>query len=107
LIEHARAAFRLAQTDKDGISLAEHYRQVERATGRRPPELDLPDIPPMLAPFWEDFLRIHATRTADEPIAFSEVLAYSRLTGTDFEPNEVDLISDLDRVWREERRANG
>lgn len=64
-------------------------------------------MPQALLPFWEDFLRIHMSRTADQPIAFSEILAYSQLTGRRFEPDEIELISDLDRVWREERAAHG
>lgn len=89
------------------MTLAEHYQQVERTTGHRPKELDLPKVPPSLAFFWEAFLRLHRSRTADHPIAFSDILAYSQLTGHEFVPEEVDLISSLDRIWNEERRRNG
>lgn len=84
--------------------MLEHYRQIEQSTGVRPPELNVPDVPAALAHFWQSFLRVHQARTADDPVAFSEVDAYSRLTGHDFTPDEIDLISELDGVWREERR---
>lgn len=52
---------------------------------------------------WETFLRLHRSRQADAPIVFSEVLAYSELTGRRFTPLEVDAISALDALWHKER----
>jgi hypothetical protein len=52
---------------------------------------------------WETFLRLHRSRQSDAPIAFSEVLAYSTLTGRRFTPLEVDAISALDALWHKER----
>ena len=60
-------------------------------------------VPERLSEFWSVFLRLHRTRQSDDPVAFSEVLAYSQLTGRIFTPLEVDAISDLDAVWHKER----
>jgi hypothetical protein len=103
LLKHAEGVFRLSQKDKDGISLREHYEQVEKTTGIRPHELDVPPLPETTAEFWAVFLRLHRSRQADAPVAFSEVLAYSRLTGRIFTPLEVDAISELDALWHQER----
>lgn len=56
-----------------------------------------------MADFWGAFVRLHRSRQSDAPIAFSEVLAYSRLTGREFTPLEVDAISELDALWHKER----
>jgi len=69
----------------------------------RPPELDLPEIPKTMGELWETFLRLHRSRQPDAPIVFSEVLAYSALTGRRFTPLEVDAISALDALWHKER----
>jgi hypothetical protein len=60
-------------------------------------------LPEALSEFWAVFLRLHRARQADAPIAFSEVLAYSSLTGRIFTPLEVDAISELDALWHQER----
>jgi len=60
-------------------------------------------LPETTSEFWATFLRLHRSRQADAPIAFSEVLAYSRLTGRIFTPHEVDAISELDALWHNER----
>lgn len=60
-------------------------------------------MPEALGEFWAVFLRLHRSRQSDTPIAFSEVLAYSQLTGRDFTPDEVDAISELDALWHKER----
>lgn len=63
----------------------------------------MPDLPKPIEEFWGVFLRLHRARQSDTPIAFSEVLAYSQLTGRVFTPNEVDAISELDALWHKER----
>ena len=83
--------------------MREHYEQVEKATGIRPHELDITPLPQTMGEFWSVFLRLHRARPADAPIAFSEVLAYSKLTGRVFTPLEVDAIAELDGLWHAER----
>jgi hypothetical protein len=63
----------------------------------------LPEIPATLSELWSTFLRLHRSKPSDAPIAFSEVLAYSELTGRRFTPLEVDAISTLDALWHKER----
>jgi len=60
-------------------------------------------LPETTSEFWATFMRLHSARQADAPIAFSEVLAYSHLTGRIFTPHEVDAISELDALWHNER----
>jgi hypothetical protein len=56
-----------------------------------------------MSELWATFLRLHRARQADAPVAFSEILAYSELTGRRFTPLEVDAISELDALWHQER----
>ncbi len=83
--------------------MREHYEHVEKTTGIRPHELDIPPLPKTTSELWATFLRLHRSRQADAPIVFSEVLAYSHLTGRIFTPLEVDTISELDALWHQER----
>jgi len=95
----------LSIPDKNGVTLGQHYEQVEASTGIRPPELDLPPLPADMRTFWRSFLRLHRSRSAQQPIAFEAIVAYSTLTGHQFSPDEVDLICDLDQVHAEELNA--
>lgn len=69
------------------------------------PELQMPEFPNGMGEFWQTFLDLHNARDPDRPIAFSEILAYSALTGRDFNPLEITGITRLDRAYRQERAA--
>lgn len=49
------------------------------------------------------FLRLNARRSAGfsiDPIAFSEIEAFTRLSGLSLSPFEVRLVEDLDNLFR-------
>jgi hypothetical protein len=96
---------------------------VARQTGRRPKALDGSEIPLELAYLWGWFQELSATRGSNgwgpNPITYTEVATWARLTGTIIRPMEVRLIMTLDglfriavseaseqrRLWLEQKRA--
>jgi len=79
----------------------EHYRQIEKATGRTPPELDVPALPEGFEGLWGLYRRLRRTTPNREAVSLGDVEAYSRLTGVRLLPPEVDLLRDLDALWLE------
>lgn len=74
------------------ITRYEHLKAIEEAGG----EVDLegPGIPQIVEHVFDWFLQLHSSRTG--PITYSEIKAWSQLTGTRISPFEVDLIKRLD-----------
>ena len=89
----------------EGGTLRDHLEQVEKSTGGRvrPPELDLPDLPDPVAHVWEWFADLHRARGSNgfgpNPLTYSEMAAWARLTGADPGPWEVALLKHLDGVY--------
>lgn len=54
---------------------------------------------------WQWFTDLHRTRTyhmaGPNPIPYSEILAYSQLTGSGIEPRHVAILRAMDAVWLE------
>ncbi|BDU76304.1 phage tail assembly chaperone [Mesoterricola sediminis] len=103
MLAHAEPLFRLARTDKDGVSLLQKLQHVEKATGKRPPELEIPD-PPVSAvhvlSWFQDLSEARGgTGFGALPIQWGDIQAWSQLTGTTIRPWEVRLIRSLDRLW--------
>lgn len=63
-------------------------------TGQKPKELDVPELPKEGAHVWEWFLELHSARSG--PISFTEIKAWSELTGSLIEPWEVRAIKEMD-----------
>lgn len=68
-----------------------------------PAALRLPEIPAALAHLWEWFIELSAVRSGNgagpNPIAFSEVEAWARLTGRLLTPRDVRAIAMLDQAY--------
>lgn len=66
-------------------------------------------IPDGSGPIWNAFVALSRTRTMTEagpnPISFTEIDAWCRLTRTPLEPHHVEVIAAMDAVWLEEVRA--
>lgn len=77
---------------------------VARQTGRRPKDLDGPEIPLELTYLWGWFQELSATRGSNgfgpNPISYTEIGTWARLTGTIIQPMEVRLIMTLDGLFR-------
>ncbi|MGE4043588.1 MAG: hypothetical protein AB7F35_01950 [Acetobacteraceae bacterium] len=87
----------------DGTTRRAHLESVERQTGRRPAELDGPELPADGAHLWEWFLELCAGRGSNgfgpNPISWLDLLAWTTLTGTITRPAEIEAIMTLDRSW--------
>lgn len=78
---------------------------MERQTGRRPKDLDGPDCPAWGAHVWLWWCDLHRGRgiggMGPAPISWSDLAAWSALTGAEPTPVEVSLIMDIDGAWME------
>lgn len=90
--------------DKKGITVREHLESVERQKGEAPPGLIGPDFPEALEYVWEWFQDLSAHRRSSEfgieSISFTDMDAWARLTGHAPTPQEVSLLIELDRTYR-------
>lgn len=86
-----------------GGSIRKQLEQVWEQTGKRPAELVENELPEGTAHIWEWFLDLHRSRTSGamtaNPIPYSEILAWSTLTGNNPTPWEVGCLAALDAVW--------
>jgi len=103
LIAFAEGQFALARRMPEGTTRRAHLESVERQTGRRPAELNGPDLPTDGSHIWAWFLELSAGRGSNgfgpNPISWPDLLAWTALTGTLTRPVEIDAIMALDRVW--------
>lgn len=104
----------LASAGGNGISTCEHLEQVEKSTGFRPPELDGPEFPELLAHIWNVFLQLHTSRPAGGvgpgAITESEMRAWMQNHRVDLLPWECEVIKMLDNVYMRSisrERSNG
>lgn len=79
------------------------FDEVEKQTGRTPPEAINPEpYPDALEYIWEWFGELSRTRGGGwgpGPITYLEIDAWARLTSNSPEPWEVALIRKLDTAW--------
>lgn len=67
--------------------------------------LECPPLPDALAYLWVAFCRLSARRTSGfsiNPISWSELDAFIRLTGVRLSPWEIRIIEELDDLFRRE-----
>lgn len=92
----------MAVRTADGSALGEHYAALERM-GKV--VLRSPALPPAGIPVWNAFARLSYSRSSNgfgaNPIPYTEIEAFCRLTGTDLSPWEVETITALDALFRE------
>jgi len=102
-VTYAKHTFELARTDDKGVSLKSHLEAVERQTGIRPEELNLPQFPDLLSPVWRIFIELSNSRnqgfSGPAPISFEQMQAYNSIMGKLIGPLEVQIIQKLDREY--------
>lgn len=103
-MDHARAEFKLAQTDESGTTLREHLEQVKKQTKRTPADLIVPPLDQRIKFIWSIFLDLHNTRDGSTPITYREMEAYSGITGNIVGNWESNVVKSLDRLWFEVSR---
>lgn len=72
-----------------------------KATGKKPPELDLPLIPPGTEGILQAFYDLHATRPSGlgpSAIPLSEIHAWQEVMAVRLTPWEIDTLLHLDRT---------
>ena len=90
---------------RDGTTLLDQLRNVERMTGQTPKELlDLVELPDVFQECWRWFIDLYNTRsvgmTAANPISYTEMQAYFDLMQIEPEPWEVSMIKQFDGIAR-------
>lgn len=67
-------------------------------------QLSVPPFPMPLMYLWSAFQRLSSRRTGSgfgiNPIAYADIEAIARLGGRRFSPFEIELIEDLDNLFR-------
>lgn len=114
LAEHAQAQFKLRRKQPDGETLRTHLQAVWRASGRRPPELDVPELPRAARQVWSLFCELDATRGGNgfgvDAISEARLLSWQQLHRVRLSPWEIEQIQMLDRLslmsMVEEHKAN-
>jgi hypothetical protein len=103
LIAHAEHTFALSKKEPDGATRRQHLEQVAAATGITPPDLVGPDLPLELAYLLQWWAELSAARgqgfSGPLPLSFTEIDAWSRLTGSALTAFEVSVLRDLDRAF--------
>lgn len=91
----------------DGRPLLAHLEQVEERTGKRPPALDVEEIPAWALHVYDTWREIGAGRgpglMGPARLTWTDLAAWQRLMGAALEPLEARIIFHLDRAWIEER----
>lgn len=86
------------------MTLRDHLQAVERATGRRPEDLNGPELHAAGAYLWEWFLDLHSERLSSgygpQPITSTQIRDWVALTGYDPDSWDVSVIKALDRCYR-------
>jgi hypothetical protein len=85
-------------------TVADHLAVVARMTGRTVNE-DSPKLPREMRYLWRTFLSLHRARTSNgwgpNPITWSEMDAFCRLTGSPLDPWEAEAVRALDEAFLE------
>jgi hypothetical protein len=80
--------------------VGEHLQAVWRSTGKRPPELDVPELPPGTSEVWAAFCRLDNTRTSNgfgvDAITEARLVAWQQLHRVQLTPWEIECIQMLD-----------
>lgn len=82
-------------------SLREHLESVERQTGRRPEELNGPELPEeaeYLFAWWRELDAGRQSGVSANPLSWADMLAWAELTGRRPSPQEVEVLWAIDRA---------
>lgn len=102
----AEQEFTLNAVQRDGTTLLDQLRNVEKITGEVPKELlNLVELPDIFRESWGWFIDLYNARssglTAANPISYTEIQAYFQLMQIEPEPWEISVIKQFDSIARE------
>lgn len=80
-----------------------HLEQVQKATGKTPDALILPEFPHIATHVWDAFMSIHKGRSygmsGPNPLSWGDIKDWSELNGIRLTPWENEVVKDLDLIW--------
>lgn len=91
--------FALTHRDSAGITRAETLERFSERTGKRHPDLDLPDVDEDAMYLWTWYIELATRRPSGmgvEALRWSEIEAWARLTGRAPEPWELEIVMAID-----------
>lgn len=84
--------------------MRDHLTVVWKATGRKPPELELPPLAAALRDLWETYLEIAAARDGGgfgmAAIGWKDLAAWQQVTQCRLSPWEAETLVKIDRAVR-------
>jgi hypothetical protein len=87
----------------DGSRLRDHLESVERQTGKRPAQLDGPDLPDQGAHLWGWFADLSRGRQmggmGPSRLTYADMQAWIALMGVAVEPWEIRALLRIDSAW--------
>jgi hypothetical protein len=105
LKDHLRDLTRLSKKTDSGSTVREMLEQVEKTTGKRPPELECAEAPRELSYVYSCFLDIHRTRgvgmSGALPITYHDIKAFCEVTGNILSTRDVATIIEIDKAYLE------
>ena len=101
LVAFAGHEFRLSRRMKDGRAERDHLLAAQRMLGRPLPELESPSLPDWMLYLWGWFVELHEGRQRNDPLSWSDIYAWVRLTGRRVTPWELHCIKRVDLKWCE------
>lgn len=75
--------------------------QVQKTTGVKPEQLNVPEPPQELLYLYDWFLELYS----GHPLTFSELLSWTQMMRITVEPWEIDAIRSLERILRSVQHA--
>lgn len=103
LYEFAQAEFKLDKRPKDSEStVREHLTAIWEQTGIKPSELDNKEPNQYILSLLNDFYTLSSSRQCGmslNPIQFSEIESWLRLSNRTLEMWEIEVIKKLDVIW--------
>jgi hypothetical protein len=101
LVEFAKASFDLMMVQDDGSTKKQHLENVQRQTGIKPEELNVPEMPRCCEQVWNWFIQLNNARQSGmsaNPLSYSDIYAFFKLIDVQPTEDELDIIRILDGI---------
>lgn len=102
-MEYGRREFTLDSAQSDGSTLRQHAKVIQQATGEIPEEYQSLPFPSIIGYVWGWFIDLSRSRSSSgfghNPLSYTEIQAWSQLTGVAPDTIEIQAIMALDLVY--------
>jgi hypothetical protein len=103
LLGYADHQLSLGKRQKDGSSLRDNLESVYRQTGKMPDQLKQVEVNEAILYIWQWFCQLSSKRQSGMngplPTTFTEMKAWSEMTGIVPDPWEVSVLEQLDQLY--------